>query len=88
MAVLPNLAQENANLAAKLAEMEAQIAALKAQSARRITMKVTDKGGLSVYGLGRFPITLYRSQWERLLAEADAISAFLLANSALLSTKD
>lgn len=54
----------------------------------RISLKVTDKGGLSAYGLGRFPVTLYRSQWERLLAEADTIRAFIAANSDRLVVKE
>ena len=54
---------------------------------RKLTMKVSDKGALSVYGLGRFPVTLYRGQWERLLGEADAIRAFITANAATLTVK-
>ena len=55
---------------------------------RTLTMKVTEKGGLSIYGLGRFPVTLYRGQWERLIAAHADITAFITANAALLSTKD
>jgi hypothetical protein len=54
---------------------------------RKLTMKVSDKGALSVYGLGRYPVTLYRGQWERLLAEADTITAFITANAATLTVK-
>ena len=54
---------------------------------RKLTMKVSDKGALSVYGLGRFPVTLYRGQWERLLDEADTIRAFITANAATLTVK-
>jgi hypothetical protein len=50
-------------------------------------MKVTEKGAVSVYGLGRFPVTLYRGQWERLLSQAEAIQAFIKANEARLSVK-
>ena len=97
MAVLPNLAQENEALRAKLAEMEAALAA----KAKPITMKVTapkankitgemegTSGAISIYGLGRFPITLYRSQWERLIAAIPDLQAFIEANKALLATKD
>jgi len=73
---------------ARIAEQDKIIAALKAQSDRKLSCKVTDKGGVSVYGLGRFPVTLYGSQWDKLLAGADMIRAFLNANRALLSTKD
>ena len=54
---------------------------------RKLTMKVSDKGALSVYGLGRFPVTLYRGQWERLAAEMDAIAAFISANADRLTVK-
>lgn len=50
-------------------------------------MKVSAKGAVSVYGLGRFPITLYMSQWETLLGKGDDIKAFILANAAQLKTK-
>ena len=86
MAVLPNLAQENEALKAKLAEMAAQLAA--ANKPKALTMKVSDKGALSIYGLGRFPVTLYRSQIERLLDHEPTIRAFIQANTTLLATKD
>jgi len=86
MAVLPNLAAENEALRAKLAAMEAALAV--ANKPKALSLKVSDKGALSIYGLGRFPVTLYRGQIERLLDHADAIRAFISANSALLATKD
>jgi len=64
------------------------IEALKAKPANRVSLKVTDKGGVSLYGLGRFPVTLYRSQWERLLDAKDEINAFITANADRLATKD
>ena len=75
---------------AKLSEVEqlkAEIAALKAAQSAKISLKVSPKGGLSVYGLGRWPITLYRSQWEALLDAADSIRAFIKANAGKLSVK-
>ena len=60
----------------------------KATAPKALTMKVSDKGALSVYGLGRFPVTLYRGQWERLLSHSDAIRAFIATNATLLATKD
>lgn len=71
-------------------QLVALVAQMAAQPARKLSMKVTDKGGLSVYGLGRFPTTLYRSQWERLLADdtVSQIKAFILANAALLTVKN
>jgi len=86
MTILPNLAQENEALKQKLADMQALLAA--ASKPKALTLKVSEKGAISVYGLGRFPITLYRGQMERLLNHAVVIRAFIEANSALLATKD
>lgn len=85
MAILPNLAAENEALKAELAAMQAKLAAASAPKA--LTMKVSEKGALSIYGLGRFPITLYRGQMERLLAHKDVIEAFITTNATLLSVK-
>src|ERR1700761_1975218 len=59
----------------------------QASAPKALTMKVSEKGALSVYGLGRFPVTLYRGQWGRLLAAAPQIEAFVAANAALLAVK-
>jgi hypothetical protein len=73
---------------AELERLRAENAALKSKTARgAISLKVSEKGGLSVYGLGRFPVTLYKEQWEKLLAMADEIRAFLRAHDAELKTK-
>jgi len=71
-------------------QLLALVAQMQAQPARKITLKVSDKGGLSVYGLGRFPVTLYRTQWERLLAPETVkqILSFIAANASLLTVKD
>lgn len=58
-----------------------------AQAPKALTLKVSEKGAISVYGLGRFPITLYRGQMERLLAHAPQIKAFVDTNAALLAVK-
>lgn len=64
------------------------IALLQAASApKALTMKVSEKGALSIYGLGRFPVTLYRGQWERLMTAKPTIEAFIAANDTLLSVK-
>lgn len=73
---------------AEFLRLRAENAALKAQPAKRLTMKVTEKGGLSLYGLGRFPVTLYRSQWEKLIAAHEDITSFIAANAGLLTTKE
>lgn len=71
-------------------QLVALVAQMAAQPARKLTLKVTEKGGLSVYGLGRFPTTLYASQWERLLSPdtVKEITAFMAANAKLLARKD
>lgn len=51
-------------------------------------MKVSEKGALSVYGLGRFPVTLYKEQWEKLLDPGEAIRQFLAENDQLLKKKE
>ena len=86
MAILPNLEQQLAAAQAIIAKQAEMLAA--ASKPKALTMKVSEKGALSIYGLGRFPVTLYRGQVERLLAHAPAIDAFIKANSALLATKD
>ena len=86
MTILPNLAQENAALQAKLEAMTALLAA--ASKPKAITLKVSEKGALSIYGLGRFPVTLYRGQIERLLSAKPQIEAFITTNARLFATKD
>ena len=60
---------------------------LKARQSRAVTLKVSDKGGLSVYGLGRFPVTLYKEQWTKLLDMAEDIRAFLKENDSRIKSK-
>jgi len=86
MTILPNLAQENEALKQKLADMQAMLAA--ASKPKALTLKVSEKGAISVYGLGRFPITLYSGQMTRLLDHAVVIRGFMTANASLLATKD
>jgi hypothetical protein len=86
MTILPNLQQENEALRAKLADMQALLVA--ASKPKALTLKVSEKGAISVYGLGRFPITLYRGQMERLLGHSDVIRTFIASNASLLATKD
>jgi len=72
---------------AELERLRAENTRLKQGQVRGISMKVSEKGALSVYGLGRFPVTLYKEQWQRLLATADDIRSFLKDNDAQLKTK-
>ena len=75
----------------KLARLEAENRALKEQIDRRksgeLRLKISEKGGLSVYGLGRFPVTLYKEQWKRLLNHTDEIKAFLEEHDQSLKAK-
>ena len=76
--------------AALLAEIEAirkENALLKKQSTARIYFKVSPKGGVSVYGLGRFPVTLYSTQWEQVFSAVPALKAFIADHADELSTK-
>jgi hypothetical protein len=59
----------------------------KRRTLGEITLRVSEKGGVSVYGLGRFPVTLYVEQWEKLLANSDAIRSFIAENRQQLKTK-
>jgi predicted component of type VI protein secretion system len=75
-------------LRAELEKLKAENAALKSRPARSVSMKVSEKGGLSVYGLGRFPVTLYQEQWLKLLDLADEIRAFIKENEPRLKKKE
>lgn len=78
--------EQMAEMIARLTAENAQLAA-KAAARGSTSLKVSDKGAVSVYGLGRFPTTLYPEQMLRLLDMADAIKAFIEANKASLSFK-
>jgi len=71
----------------KLARLEAENQALKTKRTGQLSLKVSEKGGVSLYGLGRFPVTLYKEQWAKLLGFADEIQKFLKENDHLLKTK-
>ena len=76
-------------------EQQAEIERLRAENERlkktkhaTLAMKVSEKGAVSVYGMGRFPVTLYKEQWLRLLAMAEDIKAFIAANNDNLKSKE
>ena len=71
----------------ELERLRNENAELKKGVATGITMKVSEKGGLSIYGMGRFPVTLYKEQWLKLLDLSDDIRAFIAANEGQLKTK-
>jgi hypothetical protein len=72
---------------AEMARLKEENERLKARQSRAVSLKVSEKGGLSVYGLGRFPVTLYKEQWMKLLDMADDIRAFLKENDSRLKSK-
>ncbi len=73
---------------AELERLRAENEALKRRTTKGVTLKVSEKGGVSVYGLGRFPVTLYKEQWEKLLAMAEDIRAFIAEHETELKTKE
>jgi hypothetical protein len=75
------------DLKAELEKLRAENAALKGGAAKP-RLKVSEKGAVSIYGMGRFPVTLYKEQWLRLLDMAEEIRAFIAANDAQLKRKE
>ena len=73
---------------AELERLRQENAVLKKGAASGIRMKVSEKGAVSIYGMGRFPVTLYKEQWLKLLDMSDDIRAFITANEAQLKTKN
>jgi hypothetical protein len=82
MAIHNDVERENEELRRRVAELEAK------KGGGPIRFKVTEKGGVSVYGLGRFPVTLYQGQWKKLLAAMPELEKFIEEHRQELSTKD
>lgn len=76
------------DMKAELERLRKENETLKQRSSRAVSMKVSEKGGLSVYGLGRFPITLYQEQWTKLLDMSDEIRQFITEHQGQLKKKD
>jgi hypothetical protein len=76
------------NLKAEIERLRKENEALKKGASSSIRMKVSEKGAVSIYGLGRFPVTLYKEQWLKLLDTADDIRDFIAAHEAELKAKD
>jgi hypothetical protein len=75
------------DLRAELERLRKENESLRKGGARGVSLKVSEKGGVSVYGLGRFPITLYKEQWWKLLDMAEQIRTFIAENEASLKAK-
>ena len=75
-------------LKAEIERLRTENEALKRPARGQMSLKVSEKGALSVYGLGRFPVTLYREQWEKLLGMADEIRNFISENDHALKKKE
>ena len=76
------------DMQSELERLRAENESLKKAGRGKLAMKVSEKGALSVYGMGRFPVTLYKEQWLRLLTMADEIKTFIAANDANLKSKE
>ena len=75
------------DMQSELERLKAENEQLKKQAKRELFLKVSQKGAVSLYGLGRFPVTLYKEQWEKLLGMTDKIKKFLADNSDSLRTR-
>jgi len=87
-AKVDELMSENHALKAENEAIKAENDTLKNRRTASISLKVSEKGALSVYGLGRFPVTLYKEQWGKLLGMADDIRKFIAENNDKLKTKE
>jgi hypothetical protein len=78
--------KDDSAMLARIAELEAKLE--KANAPKALKFKVSPKGAVSAYGLQRFPVTLYKGQWEQLLAQAEALKSFIDANKSSLKEKE
>ena len=76
------------DLKAELERLRSENEALKKGASSGIRIKVSEKGAVSIYRMGRFPVTLYNEQWLKLLDMAADIRSFIAANEAKLKTKN
>ena len=76
------------DLKAELAKLRSENEALKKSTARGISLKVSQKGAVSLYGMGRFPVTLYKEQWLKILEMSDVLRTFIADNNSQLKEKE
>jgi len=91
MAVLQDVSKMNGKdrdgLLAQIEALKAENAKLKEAQVAKISFKVSEKGALSLYGMGRFPVTLYASQWRRLIQVLPQLEKFMAENASKLAEK-
>jgi len=81
------MAEQDEDMRAELERLRAENEALKQKSARELRLQVSQKGGVSLYGIRRFPVTFYADEWEKILGQADEIRAFIGAHQAELKRR-
>jgi hypothetical protein len=81
------MAEQDEEMRAELERLRAENAALKQRSARELRLQVSQKGAVSLYGIRRFPVTFYASEWDQILGQSDEIRAFIRENEASLKQK-
>ncbi len=81
------MSQDDDDLRREVERLKAENEALKSREKRGTRLQVSEKGGASLYGIRRFPVTFYKEEWERILGMADEIRAFLRDHAGELKTK-
>lgn len=76
------------DMQAELERLRAENESLKKAGSRGISLKVSQKGAVSLYGMGRFPVTLYKEQWLKILERSDVLKSFIADNDSALKTKE
>jgi len=76
------------DMQAELERLRAENESLKKAGSRGVSLKVSQKGAVSLYGMGRFPVTLYKEQWLKILEMSDVIKSFIKDNDAALKAKE